>query len=309
MDAAAMDETRVLIRAANAGDTTAMVEVGKRLLVGRVAPHSIPQGAAMVLAAAERGDANALALSAVIVALGLAAPPNWDAAIAQLHKAAGAGHTGAAGQLAVLERLNDPMPPVEMACASPKVWWARGLAPPQVCAWLIERAEGRVELATVYDAAAGALQANSYRTNSLFEFDLGELDLVVIWVRRRLAEAMRVNENQLEESNVLHYRPGQQFGRHFDFIQPNVPAFAAELAAKGQRISTGLIYLNDDFEGGETEFVGPKLKLRGAPGDALLFSNVGPWGAPDISSLHAGLAPTSGEKWLFSQFVRAKSLY
>ena len=28
--------------------------------------------------------------------------------------------------------------------------------------------------------------------------------------------------------------------------------------------------------------------------------------APDYESLHAGLAPTRGEKWLFSQWIRSK---
>lgn len=309
MTAAAVEETRALIRSANAGDPGAMVEIGRRLLVGRGAPLSVPQGAAMVLGAAERGDAEALALSAVIVALGLAAPANWDAALGQLRKAAAAGHLGASRQLLLLDGLGNAIGTPESVSTSPRAWWVRSLAPPEVCAWLTGRADGRTELATVYDAAAGALNANAYRSNSLFEFNLAELDLVTIWVRRRLARALAVRETQLEESNVLHYLPGQQFGRHFDFIQPNAPAFASELAQKGQRIATALIYLNDDFEGGETEFVMPKLKLRGAPGDALFFSNVGPAGEPDIASLHAGLAPTAGEKWLFSQFVRAKPLY
>ena len=309
MDAALIDETRALIRAANGRDPDAMMELGKRMLVGRSAPRSVPQGSALVLGAAEQGHVEALALSAVVVALGLVAPANWDAALVQLRRAGDAGHSTAGRQLALLEQLDDAAPSAELICSSPKVWSAKALAPPEVCAWLIERAHGRTALATVYDAAAGSLGASTYRTNSLFEFDLAELDLVTVWVRRRIAALLRVEESRLEEANVLHYAPGQEFGRHFDFIQPNVPGFAADLALKGQRVSTALIYLNDGFGGGETEFVRPKLKLKGAPGDAILFSNVGPWGEPDIASLHAGLAPTSGEKWLFSQFVRAKPLY
>lgn len=305
----AAEETRALIRSANAGDPAAMVEIGRRLLIGRGAPKSIPQGAAMVLGAAEKGDPAALALSAVIVALGLVAPANWEAALGQLRRAAAAGHEAADGQLRLLERLDDRMGEAEPVSTSPRAWWVRRLAPAEVCAWLTARAAGRTELATVYDAAAGSLQANSYRSNSLFEFNLAELDLVTIWVRRRLARALATPETRLEDSNVLHYLPGQQFGRHFDFLQPTVPAFAAELAEKGQRVSTALIYLNDDFEGGETEFPMAKLKLRGAPGDALFFSSVDARGEPDVASLHAGLAPTSGEKWLFSQFVRSRPLY
>jgi hypothetical protein len=78
------------------------------------------------------------------------------------------------------------------------------------------------------------------------------------------------------------------------------------MRVKGQRIKTCLVYLNDDFEGGETEFPKLALKYRGRTGDALIFENVKPNGSGDLSTLHAGLPPTRGEKWLFSQWMRSK---
>ena len=60
------------------------------------------------------------------------------------------------------------------------------------------------------------------------------------------------------------------------------------MRVKGQRIKTCLVYLNAEFEGGETEFPKLGLKYRGRAGDA-------------------GLPPTRGEKWLFSQWMRSKA--
>lgn len=37
---------------------------------------------------------------------------------------------------------------------------------------------------------------------------------------------------------------------------------------------------------------------------ALLFSNVDAVGKPDYNTMHAGLPPTSVEKWGFPQWVR-----
>lgn len=71
-------------------------------------------------------------------------------------------------------------------------------------------------------------------------------------------------------------------------------------------MATFLIYLNSDFEGGETDFPELNLSYRGAPGDALQFANVDASGAPDVRTLHAGRPTRSGEKWLFSQWVRAR---
>ncbi len=72
----------------------------------------------------------------------------------------------------------------------------------------------------------------------------------------------------------------------------------------GQRVVTFLVYLNDDFDGAQTAFLDLKWRYRGAKGDAILFRNVDGTGAPDPTTLHAGRAPTRGEKWLLSQWIR-----
>ena len=43
------------------------------------------------------------------------------------------------------------------------------------------------------------------------------------------------------------------------------------------------------------------------PGEALFWANVTPDGRPDSSTLHAGLPPTSGEKWTLSQWCRNRA--
>ncbi len=309
METAAAEVTRSLIRAANGGDIGAMVEVGRRLLVGRDAPFAPDKGAAMIFAAAERGAPEALALSASLLSAGVGVAVNWPAALDQLRRAAGLGHAPAIAQLAALDGsggVNVQPPPLEVISTAPRLWWIRCLASQAECDWLIARARGRLEQATVYDPEEGRLNLQSARTNSLFAFDLAEADLVVMAVRARIAAALGAAQGQLEASNVLHYAPGQTFVRHFDFIQPGVETLAPELARNGQRIATALIYLNQDYEDGETDFPTLKQRFKGAPGDGLLFMNTDPSGAPDRATLHAGLPPTSGEKWLFSQFVRDK---
>jgi hypothetical protein len=89
-----------------------------------------------------------------------------------------------------------------------------------------------------------------------------------------------------------------------DFLDPENPAHAAVIAERGQRVASFLIYLNDGFDGGETEFPRLGLRFKGRKGDALLFWNTDASGQPDRMTLHAGLAPTRGCKWLLSQFLR-----
>jgi prolyl 4-hydroxylase len=77
-------------------------------------------------------------------------------------------------------------------------------------------------------------------------------------------------------------------------------------AEPNQRILTALVYLSDDYEGGETTFPHIGLSFRGRTGDALIFRNAGPDGRPDPLSLHAGLPVTKGIKYLASRWIRAK---
>ena len=62
------------------------------------------------------------------------------------------------------------------------------------------------------------------------------------------------------------------------------------------------------YEGGETDFPRISFRFKGKRGDALLFSNTDPAGAPDYDTVHAGLPPTSGEKWLLSQWIRSRPM-
>jgi prolyl 4-hydroxylase len=71
-------------------------------------------------------------------------------------------------------------------------------------------------------------------------------------------------------------------------------------------VLTFLICLNEEFTGGETEFPHLRWRFRGRRGDALWFVNITPDFAPDPRTLHAGLPPRSGEKWMFSQWIRGR---
>jgi prolyl 4-hydroxylase len=69
---------------------------------------------------------------------------------------------------------------------------------------------------------------------------------------------------------------------------------------------TFLLYLNDDYEGGETEFPVIGLRWKGRKGEGLFFWNVQPGGAPDERTLHAGAPVSRGEKWVLSQWIEGR---
>lgn len=272
---------------------------------------------------AEAGDPEALAFTAVLAALGAGEPQDWRMAVSRLARAVDRGSTFARSQLCVLaDRALDVeadgatlagavdlqawmTPPVRRRLSDdPRIAAVDGFLPARCCDWLIERARGRLRRAQVFDAVTGRPRVDAERSNTAFTFEMGDLDVVTVAVRARIAAAISVPTGALEPIQVLHYDPGESFAAHFDFLDTAVEGYAVDVTRRGQRIATFLVYLNDGYTAGETDFPMLRLSHKGRTGDALIFSNVDAAGQPHRRTLHAGLAPQAGEKWLLSQWVR-----
>lgn len=262
-------------------------------------------------AASRNGDGDATAMLAALEAAGAGRPQNWRRAFELLNQAAAQGSSRAEAQLQLLadqdiDRLLQFPERVSLS-QDPRIRSAPGFATAGECQWLIDAARGKLGRALTYDLATGAGTVDPGRSNSAVEFKLSQLDVVVQVVRTRIAAITKLPLPLFEPPQVLHYDVGQEFSPHYDFLETESTGQKDELARFGQRIATFLICLNDGFEGGETDFPAVPLRFHGNTGDALFFANVDPSGAPDRRTLHAGLPPTSGEKWVFSQWIRDRS--
>ena len=199
-------------------------------------------------------------------------------------------------------------PPGQTLCPDPLVRVFANFVPDSVCAWLIEQARPHLKRALIYDPVGGKDIADHMRTNSAAGFDLMHADVVQAAVQWRMSTAVGVPIEHMEGPTVLHYAIGEQITNHYDFVNPRIQNYQAELEKRGQRIVTFLVYLNDDYEGGETDFPEIGLRYHGAKGNGIFFTNALPNGAPDLRMVHAGLPPRDNEKWLMSQFIRNRAV-
>jgi hypothetical protein len=320
------DSLEALEHAALSGDWHAAARLGLNYLVGRQVAADPVRGIALIEQAARSGDALGAYLAATIASTPFWRPANWSAALDHLQHAAERGHGAAQSALRILAAgpSGDAAPDMDWQAlraaidldawfappeprllrASPRIQVMESFVPPAVCEWLITAARGRLARATIYDKATGGTTEDGRRTNSQCDLDIEVGGLLTFVVRGRIAAVTGRPDAAMEVPKVLHYRPGETFAEHFDYLDPAEPAYARELSVRGQRTATFLVYLNEDFSGGETQFPELGLAYRGATGDALLFSNVTAEGQPDAATRHAGLPPTEGEKWLFSQWIR-----
>jgi hypothetical protein len=198
------------------------------------------------------------------------------------------------------------VPKVGIVSASPRIAVVEEFASPEICEWLIERARSRLGPARVFDLLSGAPAHEAVRDNSECYFPVDEGDLILQFLRSRIAAVTELFVAGMEAPSVLHYTPGQRFLPHYDFLDDVHPGHKAEIARGGQRVLTFLVSLNDNYEGGETQFPILGKRYRGRRGSALFFWNVEPDGTPDKRLLHAGLTPTLGEKWMLSQWIRGR---
>ena len=199
-------------------------------------------------------------------------------------------------------------PPKRIVSASPRIATVPELASPEECRWLISRAQGKLSRAQVYDPQTGGPRSESVRTNSQCVLLRDESDLVLLFLRARMARVIELPVPSMEAAMMLHYAPGEEFLPHLDYLDTQLPGPAADVAERGQRVLTFLVSLNEGYEGGETEFPELERRWKGSTGGGLFFWNVEPDGRPDPRTRHAGLPPASGEKWLLSQWVRARPL-
>jgi prolyl 4-hydroxylase len=296
-------------RAAQTGDLAGLRLLGISLLVHQ--PMNIMEGASIVRAAADRGDAEAEHLCAVLAGQDTQLAGNWVIAADFVKRAARNGSPLARDELQLLSSGGNSIdaarwlsaPPARTVFEAPRVVVCEGFASAEECDWLIARARPRLKAAEIYHPGGAGLRAEEIRSNSAASFDIVALDLVMVLMRARIGRLAALSTDHMEPLSVLHYRVGEQFGEHFDFVPETL---TSDIARNGQRHATFLVYLNDDFDGGETDFPALSWRYRGRKGDALLFWNVLADGTPDHRTLHAGLAPTRGEKWLLSQWLRKR---
>lgn len=110
-----------------------------------------------------------------------------------------------------------------------------------------------------------------------------------------------------EDLQVVRYRPGQFYKEHHDSCCDDNENCSDFIKKGGQRVLTVLIYLNNEFEEGNTYFKNLDLKLKAATGDAIVFyplakgtNKCHPY------ALHSGMPVTSGTKWIANLWFREK---
>ncbi|MFM9864370.1 MAG: 2OG-Fe(II) oxygenase [Micropepsaceae bacterium] len=300
------------------GSAKAATAAALRLLVGRDAPFEPKEGVELLFRAAGQEDPDALCQVATIRATGAFMPQSWRDALDLLQHAAERGSAHAQGQLRILAL--DPTssdwatlkarvdlkawatPPERRSiCEAPRIRAVDRFVPVAVCEWLMARGHGKYEASMMFDGQKSNFLAS--RTCSDFKFDIVAADCILQVVRERIAAITGMPTVAFEPPQIFHYALGQEIKPHYDALRLGDQAYGQSGDYKGDRIATFLLYLNDDYDGGELEFPKVGVKHRGKTGDGVFFAHIDEQGVPDRKSLHAALPVTRNEKFILSQWI------
>lgn len=294
------DEAVHMIReVASGGDPDGLALLAEMTWRGGMVDSDPPRARTLYRFAAERGHAGAAIALTNLLASGVAGDRDWPQAVQRLEAEARAiPQRRRALELVKAMRLDaqgDPvhLPAPERLSQQPDVVLFKQLVSAEECAYLRDAVGQRYEPSLVYDDQRNMVR-DPLRTSDGAAIHWLIEDPAVVAINRRIARATDSEYAQGEALALLRYAPGQQYHPHFDFVE----------GAANRRIKTALIYLNDDYDGGETAFVRTDLKVKGELGDVLVFVNDGGTVGPDPLSEHEGCPVTSGTKYLATRWIR-----
>lgn len=292
-------EAMTLLESAT-GDPSALYMLALWCLAGVAGQRELRRARALFRSAQALGNIDAALAEIALTANGTGAPADWQSAFRQLETAAKT-IAGAREQLDILYAMhlepNGSSPhhakPSSLA-AAPRVDVYPRLLTRAECDYLIRVGDPLMRPAIVVDPASGRSVAHPIRTSDVGVIGPLQENLVIRAINQRLADITATEIGQGEPLNILRYRPGQQYRLHLDALPPGGP----------QRTKTAIIYLNSDYLGGETHFPDLDIRVRGNPGDVVVFDNITRQGGPDPRTRHAGLPVQQGTKWIATRWIR-----
>jgi prolyl 4-hydroxylase len=283
------------------GDPEALWILGDANWRGNMMPINYVRGRELIGRASDAGHPIATRACTNLLSSGIAGPRDWQRALSRLAQEA-RGDRLRARMLSLirhmdLDRQGDPRKPPQgkVLSESPHVMLFPRLFSPAECDYLIAAAEPTYAPSLVGGSDTRD-DRDPVRTSDGSTLHWLIEDPAIHALNRRLAAASGTAYDWGESPQILRYRPGQQYRNHLDYVP----------GADNQRIMTALVYLNTEYEGGETAFVKTELSIKGAKGDAIVFRNALADGRLDPMSEHAGLPVTRGVKYLASRWIRER---
>jgi len=177
-----------------------------------------------------------------------------------------------------------------------------GFMTPQECDTIMELAKHNLEPSRVYSDKAD-LNDPKYRISEQAWVKSGTHKTVDDF-DNLVSEMTGLPKENHEELQVVRYQPGGFFSTHYDACEGEKEFCDRMNSTGGARYWTFLVYLNDDFEGGETVFPYLEKSVKPKKGKLVIFQDTDENEVIIPKSFHGGQPVTKGVKWVCNKWVR-----
>jgi len=126
-------------------------------------------------------------------------------------------------------------------------------------------------------------------------------------ISEKVSNITKTNIKHQELLQVVRYEEGGHFKEHYDACDGSPDYCKRMNSFIGPRYITVLIYLNDNYNGGETTFPIINKLIKPEKGKAVIFYNVYDDGTIIPESLHQGNKIKNGHKWIANKWIRLPS--
>ena len=171
---------------------------------------------------------------------------------------------------------------------------------PQECQAVIESAKGKMVPSPLTRQDP---DDPGFRTSETCYFDGTGIQNAI---EQKIIDKINLHQSNTEDSQIQHYRKGNEFKAHFDYFDPDVDG---EFLKQGQRTFTFMVYLNDVKKGGHTDFVKLQQTVYPKEGRAVVWCNIKDDGTPDDMTMHQGSPVELGEKWIITKWFLQDNPY
>jgi len=179
---------------------------------------------------------------------------------------------------------------------------------PEECDFVIDASEklNLYERSTIYSTKLKRSVLADWRTSSSFE----DIDGCFDEIKKKCYDVLKnkflyipnFSVDHFEKTQIQRYCVGEFVGSHLDCFN----GYGNNIT-DNDKIATMIIYLNDNFEGGETHFDDLEIKSNPKKGSGLFFCY--DYGSQlNQKTKHQGLPVTEGTKYIITCWIRKKPI-
>lgn len=178
----------------------------------------------------------------------------------------------------------------------------------QLAAQVIQKARKILQQAEVYTPTQ-VRSIDKVRNNQQCPTGAPCQDILFASIERYVTYSLGKLLAHAEPLILYRYGPGEEYKWHCDFIPDHHSQSKTELKLFGQRAATAILYLSEDFTGGETAFKVWQREEKGRLGSLIYFNNLLSDGKPNPDSVHCGKPVQAGEKWITTMWFRQNPIW